>query len=87
MLPTIMSDKIQFNKQNYKYEDSWGKAENNQPLLKIMNIPSDLKNIQPRSMQVWKCDEIGFYTNVKWHKVICTYKFFLGERMWKLQTG
>ena len=36
---------------------------------------------------MWNCDEIGFDPNGKLHKVVCTYKLFQGERMWKVQTG
>ena len=44
-----------------------------------MNIPSDLNTIKPRSTQVWDCAEVGFDTNGKWDKVVCTYNFFQGE--------
>ena len=62
-------------------------AEINQPFLKNMNIPSDLNDIQPRATQVWNCDKIGFDTNGRWNKVICTYNLFQGERIWKVKTG
>ena len=52
-----------------------------------MIIPSGLSNIQPRDTQVWKYDEIGFYPNGRCNKVVCTYKLFQGEWMWKVQTG
>ena len=52
-----------------------------------MIIPSDINDIQPRSTYVWNCHEVGFDPNGGWHKVICTYKFFQGGRMWKVQTG
>ena len=44
-----------------------------------MIIPSDINDIQPRATWVWKCDEVGFDTNVRWIKFICTYKLFQGE--------
>ena len=50
-------------------------------------VPPDLHQIQPRATQVWNCDEIGFDPNGKWCKVVCTYKYFQGDRMWKVQTG
>ena len=50
-------------------------------------VPADLHQIQPRATQVWNCDEIGFDPNGKWSKVVCTYKYFQGERMWKVKTG
>ena len=46
------------------------------------SLPEDLKQIQPRPSQVWNCDEIGFDPNGSWLKVICTYKFFTGQRIW-----
>ena len=51
------------------------------------NFPPDLHQIQPRATQVRNCDEIGLDPNGKWRKVVCTYKYFQGERMWKVQTG
>ena len=52
-----------------------------------MTVPPDLHQIQPTATQVWNCDEIGFDPNSKWQKVVCTYKFFQGKRMWKLKNG
>ena len=52
-----------------------------------MIIPSDINDIKPRATKVWNCDEIGFDTNRRRNKVICTYKLFQGEWMWKVQTG
>ena len=51
------------------------------------SVPEDLKEIQPRPSQVWNCDEIGFDPNGSWIKVVCTYKFFTGQHIWKYQTG
>ena len=51
------------------------------------NVPPDLHQIQPRATQVWNCEEIGFDPNGKWRKVVCTYKYYQGERMWKVKTG
>ena len=82
-----MPENIQANEQNEKVEDSWDKAGNNQPLLQNMNITSDLNDIQPRAMPVCKYDEIGFDPIGRWNKVICNYKFFPGEKIWKVQTG
>ena len=50
-------------------------------------VPPELHHIQPISAQVWNCDEIGFEPNRIWHKVVCTYKLFQGERMWKVKNG
>ena len=47
----------------------------NQPFLQKIIIPSDLNGIEPRATQVWNCDEIRFYRNGRWNKVIGTYKF------------
>ena len=52
-----------------------------------MIIPSDLNDKQPRSNQVWNCDEVGFDPNGRWSKVICTYTLFQGEQMWKVKNG
>ena len=52
-----------------------------------MNPPSELNDIQPRSTQVWNCDAIVFDPNVKWNKVIYTYKLFPGKILWKRQNG
>ena len=48
-------------------------------------VPKDLKYIQPRPSQVWNCNEIGFDTNGSWLRVVCTYKYFTGKRIWKPQ--
>ena len=50
-------------------------------------FPPDLHQIQPRATQVWSCDEIGLDPNGKWRKVVCTYKYFQGGIIWKMQTG
>ena len=52
-----------------------------------MIVPPNLHQIKPRATQVWNCDEIGFDPNGKWHKVVCTYKFFQGEIMRKVEAG
>ena len=36
---------------------------------------------------MWNCDEIGLDPNGKWRKVVCTYKYFQGERTRKARTG
>ena len=87
MIIESTSEHRQARKVNKELEDSRDNAENNQPFLQNMNIPFDLNDIQPRATQVWNCDEIWFYPNGRWNKVICTYKFFQGELMWKVQTG
>ena len=48
---------------------------------------SDINDIQPRATQVWNYNEIGFEPNGRRSKVICTYKLFQGEKMWKVHTG
>ena len=52
-----------------------------------MVIPYDINHIQPIATQLWNCDEVLYDPNGRWHKVICTYNFFQGERMWKVKTG
>ena len=54
--------------------------------LEPKTVAKDLKEIQPCPSQVWNCDEIVFDPNGSWLKVICTYKFFTGQRIWKSQT-
>ena len=49
--------------------------------------PEDLEDIQLRPYQVWDRDEIIFDINGSWIKVVCTYKLFAGDRMWRTQTG
>jgi hypothetical protein len=53
----------------------------------LTKVPPDLEDIQPRSDQVWNCDEIGFDPNGKWHRIVCTYKWSPSEKIWKTQTG
>ena len=50
-------------------------------------VPPDFHQIQPRATQVWNCGEIGLDPNGKWRKAVCTYTYFQGEIMWKVQTG
>ena len=50
-------------------------------------VPKDLKEIHPHPSQVWNCDDIGFDPKGSWLRVVCTYKFFMGKRIWKSQTG
>ena len=49
-------------------------------------VPEGLEDIKPRPSQVCNCNEIGFDPNGSWRKVVCTYKFFTGDRMWRTQT-
>ena len=82
-----MSEHEESKKVKEELKDSCKNDEKNQPFLKKMITPSDLNDIQPTSTQVCNCDEIGFDPNQIWNKVMCTYKFFQGERMCKVQTG
>ena len=59
---TIMSEHEESKKVNKELEDSRDNDENNQTFLQKVIIPSDLNNIQPRSILAWNCDEIGFDT-------------------------
>ena len=52
-----------------------------------MIIPYYINDIQPISTQVWNCDKYGFDPNVRWSKVICTYKLFQCKLKWKVKTG
>ena len=87
MVTTSMMEHKEANKVNKELEYSCDNDENNQPFLQKMIIPSDLNDIQPRTTQVWKCDESGFDHNGRWNKVICIYKFIQVENMWKVQSG
>ena len=79
MLITSMSEHKEANKLNEELEDSRDNDDVNQPILQKIIIPSDINDIQPRSTQVWNCDEVGFDPNGRWIKVICIYKLFQGE--------
>ena len=57
---TIMSEHEESKKVNKELEDSRDNDENNQTFLQKVIIPSDLNNIQPRSILAWNYDEIGF---------------------------
>ena len=50
-------------------------------------VPEDLKYIHPRPSQVWNHDKISFDPNGSWRKLVCTYKLFTGDKMWRTQTG
>ena len=55
-------------KQSITREDAVKNVE------QLMTVPMDLDEIQPRSSQVWNCNEIGLDPNGKWSKIVCTYK-------------
>ena len=76
MILTSMSEHEEEYKVNEELEDSLDNGDNNQPILKKMIIPSYLNDIQPRATQICNYDEVGFDTNRRWSKVVCTYKFF-----------
>ena len=80
LLLTSMSDHEDINKVS---ETKVNSHENNHRTI----VPPDLHQIQPRATQVWNCDEIGFNPNGELCKFVCTYKYFQGEIMWKVQTG
>ena len=87
MIITGMPEHEEANKVKKEIEDSRDNDDNNQPILQKIIIPSDINDIQTRSTQLWNCDEVGFDPKGRWSKVICTYKFFQGEKNWKVQTG
>ena len=84
---TRMSDHKYMNKISETTVNSHENKHNKFSFQVRTIAPPDLHQIQPRATQVWNCDEIGFDPNGKWRKVVCTYKYFQGERMWKVQTG
>ena len=72
MLLTSMYEHKDANIVNKELKDSRDNNDKNQPILKKMIIPSDLSDIQPRSTQLWNCDEVGIDPNVRWSNIICT---------------
>ena len=72
---------------NTRFKLEITKEEALRSLEKLMVIPKDLAEIQPRDSQTWNCDEIGLDPNGNWTKVVCTYKWCPREEMWKAQTG
>ena len=59
----------------------------NPHLKNMVNITYEIKKNKPRAMQVWKCDDIEFDSNGKWHKVVYNYKSLPGKCVWKGKTG
>ena len=54
---------------------------------KIKEVPPDLQGIQPWKLQVWNYNMIWYDMNGNFNKMVCTYKFFTGDRVWRNQTG
>ena len=78
-LLNIMSDYEDINKISETSVNSHEYHQNEFPLQVRMIVPPDLHQIQPIATQVWNCDKIGLDPNVKWRKVVCTYKYFKGK--------
>ena len=57
-----------------------------EPPIQPTKAVAQQQYIQPTPSQVWNFDEIGFYPNSSWCNIVCTYKLFTGNRMWRLQT-
>ena len=55
--------------------------------VRLQGFPPDLQDIQPCPSQVWNCDNIRLYPNCNWNNMVCTYNFFIGDRLWRTQTG
>ena len=87
LLLTSMSDHKDTNKVNETTLKSHDNHQNEYTFQVRTIVPNELHQIQPITTQVWNCDEIRFYPNGKWNKVVCTYKLFQGERMRKVKTG
>ena len=87
LLLTIISDHEYINKVSKTQVNSHENHQNEFTLRVRKIFPPNLHQIQPRETQVWNCDKIGLDPNGKWRKVVCTYKYFQGEIMWKVQTG
>ena len=47
---------------------------------------SDSQDIQPFLSYVWNFDDIVFELNIIWSDMVCTYKLFTGDRVWRIQT-
>ena len=80
LLLTIISDHEDINKVS---ETTVNSHDNHHRTI----VPPDLHQIQPRATQGWNCDKIGFDPHGKCCKVVCTYKYFQGKIMWKVETG
>ena len=52
----------------------------------LQEVPPYLKDIQPFPSQVYNFDDILFDMNGIWCNMVCTYKLFTGERIWRRQT-
>ena len=76
VLLTRIPDHKDMNKVSKTTVKSHENHQNKFPFQLITIVPPNLHQIQPRATQVWDCNEIGFDPNSKWHKVVCTYKFF-----------
>ena len=87
LLLTIMSYYEDINKFSETKVTSHENHHNEYPFQVWTFSPPDLHQIQERATKVWNCDEIWLDPNGKWRKVVCTYKYFQEERMWKVQTG
>ena len=87
LLLTSISDHRDINEVSETTLNSHDNHQNEFTFQVRMIVQTNLHHIQPRATQVWNCDEIGLEPNGKWHKVVCTYKYFQGEIMWKVQTG
>ena len=80
----LLLTSMSYHKDINKVSETTVNSHNN---FHIKIVPPKIHQIQPRATQVWNCDETGFDPIGKWRKVVCTYKYFQGEIMWKVQTG
>ena len=78
-LLTIISYHRYMNKASKTTVNAHDNYQNEFPLQVRMIVPPELHQIQPIATQVWNCDKIGLDPNVKWRKVVCTYKYFKGK--------
>ena len=53
----------------------------------LMHIPEDIEEIMPRADEVWNCDEIVLDPNNTRQKIVCTYKWYNVDIVWKNQEG
>ena len=54
--------------------------------MNLQEVPPHIQDIQPFPSQVCNFDDIVFDMNIIWYKMVCSYKFFRGDRIWRIHT-
>ena len=78
--------------QNLKSPASFSSPQIYQPTepsltVKLQELPLELQYIQPCLSKVWNCNKIESYSNGNWNNMVCTYKLFMSNRLWRTQNG